>query len=271
MESFNSPIHITALDLLFSTGLVLIAGIVSIALQLKLERKLFLAALRTAIQLFLVGYVLKYIFAFQNATFMVLVIGTMIGFASLAAVKRADRQLKDAAGMAFITLTLSSLITTFLVTRVIIGVKPWYEARYLIPLLGMILGNALNGLSLCLNKLLDSFADKKAEVELHLSLGGNRWEAARDTIRAGVRTGMIPIINTMMVVGVVSLPGMMTGQIIAGASPVEAVKYQIVVMFMVAAGTSLGCILMALLVYRRLFNSQHQLQAELILPDANPR
>lgn len=264
MDSFESPIHITTIDLLLSTILVLIAGVVSLTLQLNLERKLFLAATRTAVQLFLVGYVLKYIFAFQNAPFMMLVIGTMIGFASLAAVKRSERKLQDAAGMAFITLLLSSLITTFLVTRVIIGVKPWYEARYMIPLLGMILGNALNGLSLCLNKLLDSFSEKKAEVELHLSLGASRWEAARETMRDAVRTGMIPIMNTMMVVGVVSLPGMMTGQIIAGASPVEAVKYQIVVMFMVAAATSSGCILMALLVYKRLFNSRHQLRADLI-------
>lgn len=91
-----------------------------------------------------------------------------------------------------------------------------------------------------------------------------RWEAARDPLSQAVRRGMIPILNSMTVVGIVSLPGMMTGQILEGASPLAAVKYQIVVMFMLAASTSLGSMGVALYVFRRLFNDRHQLRAERI-------
>jgi putative ABC transport system permease protein len=112
--------------------------------------------------------------------------------------------------------------------------------------------------------LLERFSEHQAIVEMELSHGATRWEAARDVVRESVRKGMIPTINAMMVVGVVSLPGMMTGQILAGNPPLQAVQYQIVVMFMLAAATSLGCIGVALLAYRRLFNARHQLQSGLI-------
>jgi putative ABC transport system permease protein len=104
----------------------------------------------------------------------------------------------------------------------------------------------------------------RPEVEALLALGATRWEAARRPVEEAVRTGLIPILNAMMVVGVVSLPGMMTGQILAGASPLEAVKYQIVVMFLIASGTAIGTVSVVLLSYRRLFNSSHQFQYQLV-------
>jgi putative ABC transport system permease protein len=89
-------------------------------------------------------------------------------------------------------------------------------------------------------------------------LGATRWEAALRPIQQSVKTGLIPTINAMMVVGIVSLPGMMTGQLLAGTSPVEAVKYQIVIMFLIASGAALGTVLVVLLSFRRLFNADHQ-------------
>jgi len=151
------------------------------------------------------------------------------------------------------------------VTGVVIGVQPWYRPQYLIPLLGMILGNGLTGISLCLDSLLELFAERSDLVEMELAHGATAWEAARPHLSEAVRKGMIPIINAMTVVGIVSLPGMMTGQILAGADPLEAVKYQIVVMFMLAAATSGGCMLIALGSFRRLFNSRHQLLRERII------
>ena len=164
----------------------------------------------------------------------------------------------------FGTLFLCGLLTTFMVTQTVIRVDPWYKPQYVIPLLGMILGNGLTGISLCIDILLERFSEQQALVEMELAHGATRWEAARGVLREAVRRGMIPVINAMMVVGLVSLPGMMTGQILAGNSPLQAVKYQIVVLFMIAAATSLGCIGTALLAYRRLFNADHQLRSELI-------
>jgi putative ABC transport system permease protein len=117
--------------------------------------------------------------------------------------------------------------------------------------------------------MLEALSKDRAVVETELALGASAWEAARTPLIGAVRRGMIPITNSMMVVGLVSLPGMMTGQILQGASPVNAVKYQIVVMFMLAAATSLACVVTGVLVYRRMFNARHQLLSEQIV-DRDP-
>lgn len=257
-------IELSTVDLVVSAALVLVAGILSIVLKLGLERRLAWASVRTVVQLLLVGYVLKAVFGWDSLPAVLGMALLMILAASRAAVQRSGRTFPGAARSSFLTLVVTGLLTTATVTGLVIGVEPWYQPRYMIPLLGMVLGNGLTGISLCLDSLLEAFAERRAEVEAELALGATSWEAARDPLRQAVRRGMIPIINSMMVVGIVSLPGMMTGQILAGADPLDAVKYQIVIMFMVAASTSLGSIGIALLVYRRLFNRRHQLRAQLI-------
>jgi putative ABC transport system permease protein len=260
-----SAIQLSAWDLTIAGCLVLVAGMVSLLFRLKLEKRLALAAVRTVVQLLLVGYILKAVFGWGTLAAVTGMAGIMIVAASRAAVQRSSRTFRGATPLAFGTLVVSGLATTLTVTGLVIGVEPWYLPRYLIPLLGMVLGNGLTGISLCLDTLLETLAERRDEVEMELGLGATRWEAARGPLQGAVRRGMIPIINSMMVVGLVSLPGMMTGQILAGADPLEAVKYQVVIMFMIAGGTSLGCMGMAILVYRRLFNERHQLRAELIL------
>ena len=133
--------------------------------------------------------------------------------------------------------------------------------QYAIPLLGMILGTTLNGISLGLDRLGEELDTKRDQVETLLALGATRWEAAHDAIQRAVRTGMIPLINRMMIVGLVNLPGMMTGQILGGVEPLQAVMYQIVVMFLVAAGASLGACSAVLCSYLRLFSPEHQFLA----------
>ena len=115
-----------------------------------------------------------------------------------------------------------------------------------------------------LDKLLEDLDLRAGTIETDLALGASRWEAAREPVTNAIRRGMIPIINSMMVAGIVSLPGMMTGQILAGANPIEAVKYQVVVMFMLVASTAMGSTGVALLTYRRLFNAHHQLERRAI-------
>ena len=251
-------------DLLISAALVTVAGIVSIALRLRLEKNLALASCRTIIQLLLIGYVLKWVFSIDNVAVLFAVIAVMVAAAGRAAVSRSSRQYSGVYWRSFFTLALTGTLATVAVTGAVVGVVPWYRAQYLIPLMGMVLGNTLTGISLCLDQLLERLHEQRHLVEMELSLGATRWEAAREPLADAVRRGMIPIINSMMVVGLVSLPGMMTGQILAGADPLEAVKYQIVVMFMLAFGTALGCIIIALLTYRRLFNERHQLDYQLI-------
>ncbi len=258
-------IELTTLDLALAACLVLVAGAVSMALRLGLEKRLAIASVRTVVQLLLVGYILKIVFRLDNPAAVGAAMLVMLIAASVNAVRRPSRTYTGAAAHAFATLVLCGLVTTFTVTGAIIGVKPWFEPQYVIPVLGMVLGNGLTGISLCLDQLLEVLDDRRLEIEMELAHGATRWEAARDALRGAVRRGMIPIINSMMVVGIVSLPGMMTGQILAGEDPMGAVKYQIVVMFMIAAATSLGCILVALFAYKRLFNTRHQLESRRIL------
>ena len=188
----------------------------------------------------------------------------MVTAAGHAAVQRSSRRFAGVHAVAFLALVLSAGVTIWLVTGVVIGADPWWTPRLMIPLLGMILGNGLTGISLCLDTLLERLDERRAAVEADLACGATRWEAAREPLREAVRKGMIPILNAMTVAGVVSLPGMMTGQILAGAEPMQAVRYQIVVMFMIAAATSMGGMLVAVMVYRRLFNERHQVRRGLI-------
>jgi putative ABC transport system permease protein len=122
----------------------------------------------------------------------------------------------------------------------------------------MVLGNTLNGITVGINTFTESLATRREQVESLLALGASRWEAAQAPVQHAVRTGMIPIINSMMVVGIVSLPGMMTGQLIAGMDPIQAVKYQVVIMFLIASATALGTVAVVLLSFLRLFNADHQ-------------
>jgi putative ABC transport system permease protein len=249
-------------DLAIAAGLVVVAGAVSVSLRLRLEKRLTIAAIRTFIQLTLIGYVLAWVFEVDRILPLAAVVCVMIIAAARASVKRPARTFRGVTGLALASLASTGLATTYAVTAVVIGVQPWYEPQYMIPLLGMILGNQLTAISLCLDQLLEAVSERSDQIEMELAHGATRWEAARDVLREAVRRGMIPIINAMMVVGIVSLPGMMTGQILAGHDPTMAVRYQIVVMFMIAAATSLCCIVMALLVYRRLFNARHQLDLQ---------
>lgn len=251
-------------DVAIAGTLVLVAGIVSLGMGLRLERRLAIASVRTVLQLLLVGYILRWVFALDNPLAVALIMILMIAAATQAALTRPARTYPGAAPRVFFGLVLSGIVTCLVVTQVVIGVEPWYNPQYLIPLLGMILGNSLNGISLALDQVLGQFWDKRALVETELAHGATRWEAAHDIVSDAVRLGMIPIINSMSIVGLVSLPGMMTGQILAGMDPLEAVKYQIVVMFMIAAATSIGCILVVMLTYYRLFNDHHQMRAERI-------
>ena len=257
-----STIELSAFDLCVASFLVLLTGGVSVLLRLGLEKRLAIAALRTVVQLLLVGYILRFVFSWNQAWMVLSAALVMVLLAARAALQRVSHHYATAMNDTFISLCLSSLCTAFVVTFAIIGVRPWYQPQYFLPLLGMILGNSLTGVSLCLDSFLSHLAEKYPLIEMELAHGATRWEAGRDAVREAVRRGMIPIINAMTVVGIVSLPGMMTGQILAGNPPFQAVKYQIVVMFMIAAATALTCIGGVLLAYYRLFDKQHRLRRE---------
>ena len=237
--------------------LMLISGMISLGLGLGLERRLLLASIRTVVQLLLIGLVLKWIFAHTHWYYLLTMAVAMTLIAGISAIRRTGRSYPGMWLDSVLSMGLSSWVMAALAVTVIIRVR-WDQPQYTIPLLGMILGNTLNGISLGVDRLGEELGGKRDQVETLLALGATRWEAARAAVQEALRTGMTPTINAMMIVGLVSLPGMMTGQMLGGVPPVQAVMYQIVIMFLIAGGTSLGTLMIVLLGYRRLFTTDHQ-------------
>ncbi len=152
-----------------------------------------------------------------------------------------------------------------------IRIHPWYESQYAIPILGMILDNTLTGVSLGTERMTEKLTSRRGVVQMSLALGATRWEAALRPARQAGRAGMIPTLNQMAVLGLVSLPGMMTGQVLAGQSPLQAVRYQIVIMFLIAAASALGVVGAVVLTYRRLFSLDHRFMASRLLERAEKK
>ncbi|AWV90788.1 ABC transporter permease [Bradymonas sediminis] len=261
----NELITLTPWDLALAALLLFIPAAISIALKLGLQKSLGIAALRTVAQLALVGLVLEWVFALNRWYYVLPVLLVMLVAAARAAIQRSERRFPGAYFAAFASLVLASSITAFSVTEIILDVDPWYAPRYVIPLVGMILGNALTGISLSLDRLLTELVRQRRAVEARLSLGASTWQAIQPWMREAVRNGMVPIINSMMIVGLVSLPGMMTGQILAGASPINAVGYQILIMFMIAASTAMGVIILCMSAYRVLADPAQRIRWEKII------
>ncbi|VVE75922.1 putative iron export permease protein FetB [Pandoraea captiosa] len=244
-------------DVALATLLIAINGVISLFLQLDLERKLAWAAVRTVTQLLAIGYLLGWVFHYDRWFVVLPLMVAMTLVAGFAGAGRGRSTYRGQRGDSVVSVWLSSWLVAALGLFVIIRIRPWYEPQYAIPILGMVLGNALTGVALGIERMTEELTAHRDRVEMMLSLGATRWEAARLAARQAVRAGMIPTLNQMSVVGVVSLPGMMTGQVLAGQSPLGAVRYQIVVMFLIASAAGLGTVIAVLLIYRRLFSEDH--------------
>jgi putative ABC transport system permease protein len=238
---------------------IFIGGAASIYHSLNLEYDMIVGALRTCVQLFLLGYVLKVIFALNNMWLVLLIFLFMTFFAA----KTVYNRVKDPDISFFIpvsfSMSISFFIVAFIVTAIVVRVDPWWSPRYFIPLGGMVIGNSMNAVAIALERLLNELRTKRHEIEMKLCFGANYKEASRDIVANAMKSGMIPSINSMMAVGIVFIPGMMTGQIIAGADPEIAIKYQIVVMLMLVGSTSISTLIVVLIVRKLCFGIGEQL------------
>ncbi len=255
-------------DLTLAAGLVLLVAALSWRLRLGIAQAMLVAALRTTAQLLLIGLVLRALFAHASLGWVAAMALVMLLAAGHEVRARQRRRLAGAWGFGVGTASMfvSSFAVTVLALTALVGVEPWYEPRYAIPLLGMLLGNTMTGVALGLDRLTQSAWEQREVVEQRLVLGATRAEAIADARRESIRGGMIPIVNAMAAAGLVSLPGMMTGQILAGSPPVTAVQYQILIMFLIAGGTGLGTIAAVGLAARRLFDERHRLRLDRLAP-----
>jgi putative ABC transport system permease protein len=252
-------IELDSADLALSLGLVAMAIAFSRWQRLELEGQLLLATGRTIVQLLVVGYILTIVFA-VNQPGLVLGIGAiMLTIAAKVASNRISEQQKGLLPIIWLSLLVSSTLTLSYALAVILRPEPWYAPQYLIPLLGMVLGNAMNSAALAGERLATALAQNRLEVETHLCLGATAKQAIQAWQKEGIRVSLIPTLNQMMVVGLVSLPGMFTGQVLSGSHPLNAASYQILILLMIAVTNLLTAWLVTEGVYRRFFNNKVQL------------
>ncbi|MDX1762869.1 MAG: iron export ABC transporter permease subunit FetB [bacterium] len=249
-----------------SLTLLLAALVVAISFyeRLGLERDFGIALIRTVLQLFLMGYVLEYIFAVERWYLVVLMVAFMVGTACQAGVGRLKQRDARLFSIMAVSILAGAGVTIVTVTEVVLQIHPWYNPRYLIPLSGMIIGNAMNSATLGAERFRSELRLRKNEIETLLSLGFDVRRAAASARRQAISAALLPTLNSMMVVGVVTLPGMMTGQILSGTSPFIATRYQIVVMVMISAAVMVSSFLMVRLLTHRFFTSAHQIRYYLL-------
>ncbi len=251
----NQIIDISTGQLLLALLFILIAQASSFIYHLGLNRDITIGTLRTFSQLFLMGYVLTFILKTSNpwltlSVFMVMVVSAMFIIKGRVKEKQIPYILPT-----FLTMFVSYLATALFVSGLVIGITPWWEPRYFIPAGGMVIGNSMSALAISLERLFKDMRQQKDVVEMKLSLGANYREASNDIFRNAVTAGMIPSINAMMGVGLVFIPGMMSGQILAGTDPLIAIRYQIVVMLMLVGSTAVSSVIVMLIIRRRCFGS----------------
>ena len=247
-------------------ALLLVGLVAAISLRqaLGLERDLAIGAVRAIAQLYLVGLILAAVFSAARWYWVLLILAVMAAIATHAAVSRLAKPIPGVYGIAAAALTISTAGTLAYVIGIVVRPRPWWEPQYLIPIAGMILGNSMTSAALAGERLQADLAARRDEVEARLALGFSGREAVQPLVRSALRAAMIPTVNGMMTVGVVQLPGMMTGQILAGASPLTAIRYQIVVVFMLAVATALGSLLFVRLAVARYLTPAHQLRRYLL-------
>jgi putative ABC transport system permease protein len=257
-------IPLSAADLAIAAGLVVLDGVLSVALGLGLHRQLAVAAVRMVAQLLLIGVILREVFALASPPVTLLLVVLMVGVAAREVAARPEQRLTSYGNYTIgaSAVAAATFLTSVLALTTALRPSPWYDPRYAIPLAGIVLGNVLNAASLALDALLGAVTRERAAIEAQLALGATIGTAMRPLVRGAVRRGLLPIINQMSAAGVVTLPGIMTGQILAGLDPMEAVKYQILLMFLLAGGSGLGAVAAVLLAARRLTDARHRLRLD---------
>ncbi len=252
-------------DLLIALLLILIPIIISFQRRLGIEKDILIGTVRTFIQLIIIGYVLKYIFSFKRWYIVLLMIAIMALVAGYNAVKRQKIKIKGLFPLVALSIFLGAVIAMATLIVLILRVRPWYEPQYLIPISGMMLGNAMNATALAIDRLIGETRSRRWDIEAALALGASPLKAINPLLRDAASAAMMPTINAMMVVGIVQLPGMMTGQIIGGVAPEQSVRYQIIIMYMLTTSVTISCMTILYFFYRKLFNKEEQLNFELLI------
>lgn len=253
---------------LFAAGaLMLVAGLVSWKLELGQTKRIAVSGVRAFVQLLAMGFLLSYLFQYQTWWLVLLVLAVMVVAATQIAASRVKSTVRGLAPAVFASLFVSSMAVAFVVVEGVVHADPWYNARQLVPLAGMIIGNAMAATAVAIDRLFSDMDARANEMFSLVALGATPREAANPSLKAAIGAGMTPVLANMSAAGIVTIPGMMSGQILAGADPVLAAKYQIVVMLMLSAANTIAIVLACFLTYRKRFARDGYYLDEGIRPD----
>ena len=255
----DTLIRLDLTDFVLAVALMAIAVGLSAGQRLGLEWSLAIATARTIGQLFIVGAILDIIFRLDNPWAVLAVVLVMLTIAAVVARNRIGKKIPQVLPLVWISIFVSTAFTLSYVNLLIVQPQRWYEPQYIIPLAGIILGTAINGAAIAGERLVSTINASQIEIETHLSLGATPQQAVAQYRKDAIRAGLIPILNQMMVIGIVTLPGIITGQILSGVNPLDAASYQILVMFMLAFTNLVTAILVTQGLCRQFFNSAAQL------------
>lgn len=246
-------VDIGYVELFAASALMLVAGIVSYKLELGQTRRISVSVVRCFVQLLAAGFVLEYLFAWQTWWLVLLALVFMISAATQIATSRVKSEVKGLIPAVFVSLFVSSVAVGLIVVEGVIHADPWYNARQLVPIAGMIIGNAMSAIAVAIDRLFSDLDSRSDEMFTLVALGATAREAAFPSIKAAIAAGMTPVLATMSAAGIVTIPGMMSGQLLAGADPLAAAKYQIVVMLMLSAANTIAIVMACFLTYRKRF------------------
>lgn len=246
-------------DLALALGMMAMSIGLSAWERLGLEWTIAIATARTLLQLLVVGYILAFVFALNNPWAVLAILLMMLTIAAIVTRNRIGKKIPRVLPLVWGSIFISTVLTLGYTTILVIQPPRWYEPQYLIPLAGIVLGNAMNGAAISGERLVSTINASRLEIETHLSLGATPQQAVSQYRKEAIKAGFIPTINLMMVVGIVTLPGIITGQLLSGIDPLAAASYQILVIFMLAFTTLVTIILVTQGLYRQFFNSAAQL------------
>jgi putative ABC transport system permease protein len=252
-------IKLDLVDLAIAVGLMAIAIGLSAWEKLGLELNLAIATGRAILQLLVLGYVLDFIFALDNPWAVLAILAVMLTITAIVARNRIGQKIPYVLPLVWGAILVSTALTVLYTNFLIIQPDRLYEPRYVIPLAGILLGNAMNAAAIAGERLVSTLNTLPVEIETHLSLGATPQQAVSQYRKEAIRAALIPTLNQMMLVGMATLPAITAGQLLAGVKPLDAVSYEILIVFMVAFANLLTTVLVTKGLYRQFFNSAAQL------------
>ncbi|KAI9289768.1 hypothetical protein BC943DRAFT_315111 [Umbelopsis sp. AD052] len=262
----NNMVELTWWNVGFASLFIVINLIMSSILGLGLEKSLLISAIRCVVQLTIMGFVLEDVFQAKHPAIVILMTMILILLGCYEIIyNKSNKTFRGMFLTCLCSMTMSTLLVGIIGSRYAMAQDPFWTPEKFIPTTGMLLGNLMSGMAVAIGSCLSSLSDGQEKIETYLSYGATRWEAGLSVATESVRLAMLPTINQMSVIGLIAIPGMMTGQIMGGASVLQAARYQQIIMFMISASTALAVLTAVVTCVTTIIDAEHRIRPERIL------